>query len=273
MIRAASRHAMEQLRRDLDTATARVSAAKLTELAEDLYSVCALLVAEPRLRRTVGDASTPAESRADLVQALLAGKVADRALDVVRAATSQRWSSPWDLTDGLHLAADDCLLRAAEREKALGEVEDELFRFERVLDSAPQLAAILDEQAIPSDRRVALLNDVLAAKANPITKALLVHVVSSTRKRRVQFAIDDILEAAAARRDRSVARVVSAVELSAAQEARLSSVLSALYGRAIDVRTSVEPTVQGGLVIRVGDEVIDGSVAARFAAARAALAH
>lgn len=273
MIRAASRHAMEQLRRDLDTATARMPAAKLTALAEDLYSVSALFVAQPRLRRTIGDPSTSPDSRAELIRGLLAGNVTDRAVEVVRAATVQRWSSPWDLTDGLQLAGDDCLLRAAERDNVLDEVEDELFRFERVLDSAPQLSSILDELSVPSDRRVALLDDLLAAKVNPVTRALLVHAVSSMRKRRIQFAIDDLLEAAAARRDRSVARVVSAVELTAAQTARLASVLSELYGRAIEVRTSVDPTIQGGLVIRVGDEVIDGTVSARFAAARAALAH
>jgi F-type H+-transporting ATPase subunit delta len=69
-----------------------------------------------------------------------------------------------------------------------------------------------------------------------------------------------------------VARVVSAVPLSDAQEARLAAALSGIYGRAMSVRTALDPTVQGGLVVRVGDEVIDGSIATRFAAARAALA-
>jgi F-type H+-transporting ATPase subunit delta len=51
----------------------------------------------------------------------------------------------------------------------------------------------------------------------------------------------------------------------------LEAALTEMYGRAISVRTAVEPTVRGGLVIRVGDEVIDGSIAAQLAAARAAL--
>ena len=45
-----------------------------------------------------------------------------------------------------------------------------------------------------------------------------------------------------------------------------------MYGRPIDIRTAVDPTVRGGVVIRVGDEVIDGSIAARLASARTALA-
>ena len=60
--------------------------------------------------------------------------------------------------------------------------------------------------------------------------------------------------------------------LSPDQEARLAALLSATYGRAIGVRTQIDPSVMGGLVIRVGDELIDGSVASRIAAARSALA-
>jgi F-type H+-transporting ATPase subunit delta len=96
--------------------------------------------------------------------------------------------------------------------------------------------------------------------------------VASQRKRSIVLAIDNLLEAAAARQDRSIARVVSATPLSEAQEQRLAAALTGLYGRPILVRTALDPDVRGGLVVRVGDEVIDGSIASRFAAARAALA-
>jgi F-type H+-transporting ATPase subunit delta len=96
--------------------------------------------------------------------------------------------------------------------------------------------------------------------------------VSSTRKRNLQLAIDGLIEASASLRSRSVARVLTARELTSEQESRLGSALSEMYGREISVRSAIDPRVKGGLVVRVGDEVIDGSVAARLAAARAALA-
>jgi F-type H+-transporting ATPase subunit delta len=68
-----------------------------------------------------------------------------------------------------------------------------------------------------------------------------------------------------------VAKVVSAVALTSAQETRLTAALSELYGRPISVHTAVDPAVRGGLVIRIGDEIIDGSVAARLTQARNAL--
>jgi F-type H+-transporting ATPase subunit delta len=69
-----------------------------------------------------------------------------------------------------------------------------------------------------------------------------------------------------------VARVISAVPLTDEQERRLAAALTEMYDRPISVRSALDPEIRGGLVVRVGDEVIDGSVAHRFATARAALA-
>ena len=74
------------------------------------------------------------------------------------------------------------------------------------------------------------------------------------------------------RRGQSVARVTSAVALAPAQEQRLTEVLGRLYGRAIGLQVTVDPSVLGGLVVQVGDEVIDGSIAHRLEAARRRLA-
>jgi F-type H+-transporting ATPase subunit delta len=272
MIRAASRHAMVDLRGQLDRTCGPMSVDELTTLANELYAVAELLVSEPRLRRTVGDPSTAPESRAALVGALLQPRVGAAGLEVAQEASRLRWSSPWDLADGLELSGDDALMRAAEQQDVLDDVEDELFRFERILSAEDRLTTLLDDVGIPAERRVSLLRDVLAGKVQPATAALLEHAARSTRKRSILLALSDLLEATAARRDRSVARVVSAVPVTAEQEARLAQVLSGMYGREIEVRSSIDAAVQGGLVIRVGDEVIDGTVTSRFAAARAALA-
>lgn len=272
MIRAASRHATADLRARLDAETRDVSTDDLTSLARELYAVAALFVSEPRLRRTVGDPSTDEDARTALIARILQGRIGDRALNIVKAAVALRWSSPWDLTDGLEMAGDDVLLRAAEQSGKLDEVEDELFRFERVLDAQPELTELLDESSMPAERRAGLLRDVVFGRVQQVTQDLLEHAVTSPRKRSVELAIDDLLNAAAARQDRSIARVMSASPVTGEQEARLVAALSAVYGRPIAVRVAVDPAVQGGLVVRVGDEIIDGSVASRFTAVRNALA-
>jgi F-type H+-transporting ATPase subunit delta len=270
---ASSREALANLRAYQDGVLRAYSTPEtLTSLAAELYQVADLLTGQPRLRRLLGDPATPAEARAGLVTSLLQGKISPTALETTQAAVRERWSTPWDLADGLERSADDALLTAADRQGALDEVEDELFRFERILDAEGELVTILDEVTVPAERRVNLLDRVLSGKVHPVTQALLQHAVRSQRRRSVTFVIDDLLAEAAARQERSLARVISAVPLTAEQLTRLGAVLAQLYGRAMSIRTAVDPSVKGGLVIRVGDEIIDGSVASRLAQARTALA-
>lgn len=272
MMHAASRRALATLRERVAAVTARFSTADgLIGLGQELTSVAEVLTAQPRLRRRLADPSTAAEGRAEFAGRLLADKISASAVQVVRDAVGLRWSSPWDLLDALETISDDVLLGAAEQDGVIDRVEDELFRFERVLAGESRLATLLDDTTAATNRRVGLLHDVLGSKVHPITLVLLEHAVASERSTRVNLAIDNLLDLAARRRERSMARVVSAVELTAEQQSRLADALSELYDRPISIRTAIDPAVRGGLVIRIGDEVIDGSVATRLANVRKAL--
>jgi F-type H+-transporting ATPase subunit delta len=286
MIHAASRSALAELRGRLyavlpDLGRSLLSRLPLVsghdsdrhrELAADLYSAAELLGGQPRLRRALGDPSTDASGRADLARSLFTGRVGDAALGLITDAVALRWSSPWDLTDALEILADETLLAAAEQEGELDAVEDELFRFERILENSGELSAALDAAGVPAERRITLLRSLLGEKVHPITAQLLEHAIASGRRPTMMLAVDELLQASAARRERSVARVLSATELTPEQTERLAAALTRLYGREINVRTAVDESVRGGLVVRVGDEVIDGSVASKLAAARVAFA-
>ncbi|HEV7203577.1 MAG TPA: F0F1 ATP synthase subunit delta [Jatrophihabitans sp.] len=273
MMRSASRQASAKLREEQHAALGdKASAAALTTLADELYAVAGLLVAQPRLRRTLGDPATAPAARTQFAESLFGSKIDKVTLQVLKAAVGLRWSSPWDLTDALERAGGDALFAAAEKDGNLDRVEDELFRFERILDADGEIATLLDEQTADVSRRTGLLESLVGAKVSPLTLTLLKHAVGSQRKRSIALAIDDLLEQAAVRQERSVARVISAVPLTAAQQERLAAALGQTYGRAISVRTALDPSIRGGLVIRVGDEVIDGSVATRIVGARTALA-
>jgi F-type H+-transporting ATPase subunit delta len=272
MIHAASRQALANVRERMESVLSGVSDDNKPALAAELYSIADLLVSQPRLRRTVADPATAADGRSALIRSLLTGKVSDSALELASDIAAQRWSSPWDLTDCFDVLGDETLLFAAQQRGDLDTIEDELFRFERILAGSSQLVSTLDEAAAPAERRVELLHSLLDSKANPITVDLLAHAVASGRKRSIELAIEDLLSASAARQSRSVARVISASELNDEQVLRLGTVLSDIYRRPVSVRSAVDPDVLGGLVVRVGDEVIDGTIATKLAEARDALA-
>jgi F-type H+-transporting ATPase subunit delta len=80
-----------------------------------------------------------------------------------------------------------------------------------------------------------------------------------------------LVELAAERRDRQIAYVTVASVLSDAEADRLGARLAELYGRPIALKVSVDPGIVGGVRVRVGSDLYDGTVLRRLTDTRAAL--
>lgn len=268
VLQAASRESLADLLGRLDAYAAGVGATDLEELGDQLFSATRLLAGQRTLRRHLADPAVPGSARTDLVGRLLGGQLSQPALEAVGAAAAARWSQPQDLVDGLQEMARSALLASAEKSGGLDEVEDELFRFGRILDREPRLAGLLADDSAPLDGRLELLDGLLAGKVSRATGVLLHQSVRLPRGRHLDTVAEELAELAAARRERSIARITTPVRLTTAQEDRLRDTLGRLYGRAMSLQVDLDPALLGGLVVRVGGEVIDGSVAARLEAAR-----
>jgi F-type H+-transporting ATPase subunit delta len=271
LLQSASRESLAEAERTLDRAIDAGRSADLTRLGDDLFAVLGLLVREPTLRRALADPATPATARSGLADRLLGDKIGKPALDAVSDLVSSRWSRPSDLTEAVEVLARRSVLGAAEKDNDLDDVEDQLFRFGRILDREPQLATLLSDENTPADQRVRLLSGLLDGKVSPVTATLLEQTVRNPRGRGLDRAAEELSALAAARRDRYVAHVRSPIPLTEAQERRLTEALTRLYGRPISLQVEPDDSLLGGLVVRVGGEVIDGSIAGRLAAARRTL--
>ncbi|MGQ0572953.1 MAG: F0F1 ATP synthase subunit delta [Pseudonocardia sp.] len=268
LLQPASRESLGVAGARLDTVVDGSTGAELGRLGEELFAVLGLLLREVALRRQLADPAVPATARSALADRLLAQKVGRPALDTVSELVAARWSRSLDLVDALESLARRASLAVAEKDGTLDDVEDELFRFGRVLDREPRLNALLGDLGTPAENRVGLLREVLGDKPTAVTAALLEQTVRSSRGRSLDLVAAELSELAAERRDRYVAHVRTAVRLTAEQEQRLTDTLSRLYERAISLQIELDPDLLGGLVVRVGGELIDGSVAGRLATAR-----
>ena len=114
--------------------------------------------------------------------------------------------------------------------------------------------------------------DVSREEVGTVTEQLLRNVLTGPHAGHADAAIERLSDLASRRRGQSTARVTSAVALTAAQEERLTDVLGRLYGRTVGLQVTVDPSILGGLVVQVGDEVIDGSIAHRLEVAGRRLA-
>jgi F-type H+-transporting ATPase subunit delta len=273
---ASSRAALEASREALQAQTggtrSRNRGDALLVLADELFAVAHVLDGQLSLRRALSDASVRPEDRAALVRRLLSGKVSENALEVLEVVARQRWSRPLDLVEATETLATEAALDAADARGELDSVEDELFRFSRIVAADDDLARILGDRSAPREGKAALLDRLLVGKVSPVTERLVRNYLTSSHVHSAENEIERLSTAAARRRGQSVAHVVSATPLTATQERRLVATLERLYGRTMGLQVQVDPAVLGGLVIRVDDEVIDGSIAHRLEAAGRRLA-
>jgi F-type H+-transporting ATPase subunit delta len=162
----------------------------------------------------------------------------------------------------------EAMFSVAEAEDALEAVENELFRFARALEGQQGLRDALTDPALPADRKRAVLADVLGDRANPHTVNLLGFVVEQGRARDLPAIVDELVALAAERRRAAVAEVRTAIPLDAERRERLAEALGKATGKNVELKVVVDPSVVGGVVARVGDQVIDGSVRRRLELAR-----
>jgi F-type H+-transporting ATPase subunit delta len=156
----------------------------------------------------------------------------------------------------------------AEAEGALEDVESELFHFVRTLEQRTDLRDALSDIALPQQRKRALLEDLLKEKANLHTVNLLSFLIEQGRARELGSIVERLVELAAERRERAVAEVRTAVPLTKERQQKLAAALGKATGKRVALRVIIDPSVVGGVVARVGDQVFDGSIRRKLELAR-----
>ena len=156
------------------------------------------------------------------------------------------------------------LFEIARADGTLDEVEDELFRFARSYETSDELRRTLSDDQIPAEKRQAIIEDLLGGKATPTTTQLVSMVVGSGKARDLPAIVDLLVQRASTAKQLLVAEVRTAVALSADQEARLKAALENATGQNLNLKTVVDPSVVGGVVATVGDDVFDDSVRTRI---------
>ena len=269
---AASRDALDQTRDVLKSALAANPAGGATgaKVGQELFQVVDVLEDNRSLRVAVADTSASVEARQDLVRGVFGWKVDQTTLDLLLAAVARDWSNPRELRQGLILLGREALMRSAEEQGQLQTVEDELFRLGRIIAGDAEFEQTLADRTAEPGAKRALLAQVLYGKVTAVTEALASQAIA----RPAGMPADDILDIsrqAAELRGRTVAVVTSAETLSEQQAGELRERLASIYGREIAIHNDVDPALLGGAVVRVGDEIIDGSVAGRLDAMRRTL--
>ncbi len=173
--------------------------------------------------------------------------------------------------EGLIGGYAQALFAVAQAEDVLPKVEDELYAFGKALEQHTDLRESLTDAVLPVENKKAIVEDLLGERAHPITLGLLAFVIDLGRARHIPKIVEELARMASVERNHALAEVRTAVDLTDEQRRRLAEALSRATGRTVDLKVVVDPSVIGGVVARVGDEVFDGSIASRLEDAKQAL--
>ncbi|CAN5428613.1 F0F1 ATP synthase subunit delta [soil metagenome] len=261
----ASRSSLKDARRALNEALDGDVDAR--RLGEDLLSVSGVIGGSAVLRRAVADPSRDGKDRAGLIDRLFAGRITDAAQEVARAVATQRWTRDAHVSQALEAVAVEAILAHAQGKSRLSQVEDELFRFNRIVAATPDLQAALSDRRATQSAKGNLVKTLIGDKVAPETLRLAAHAVA-TPTMRFDRAIQSYLDIAADRQSQVTAIVTSATELSGEQRERMASALAKQYGQSININVVIDPDVLGGVRVEIADEVIEGTISNRLAAAR-----
>ncbi|CAM2803390.1 F0F1 ATP synthase subunit delta [Actinomyces slackii] len=230
-------------------------------------------IAKGSLSGPLTDPGREPQDKADLASRLFAGKADERVVELLRAMARRRWSHPVDLISHLHDLGIESILSGAYSEGTVGDIEQEVFAVARQLEADPELrAALKPSRQTSTASRVRLAERLFASRISAPAMALVRWCVRHRSEGGPVRNLRRVVELAAALQLRSIADVVTAVPMSAAQEERLAAILTRRLGHAVELNTVVDPEVIGGMRVTVTNHVIDRTIAGSLAEMRERLA-
>ncbi|MDO5700683.1 MAG: F0F1 ATP synthase subunit delta [Bowdeniella nasicola] len=230
----------------------------------ELFGVVDTLDETPSLARALTDPARTGQDKAELASTVFSGTVSGEVSDLIAGMVRSRWSATVDLADALAQLAISSVLSCAAAHDRLVTVENEVFQLDRMLVGQRELRMALADRELPAERRIALVDALVKDTVSPETYQLVRRFAGTLRGRTVPQALTEVGRLAAARRDRVVATVTTAVPPTREQMARLSEILSAQAGQEVHINIDVDPAVLGGMRVHMGSDVVDSTIRARL---------
>ena len=243
----------------------------IEQVERDLLGFARLLITQVRLRKALADPGLPPQPKRVLLEDLGQGRLDRASVELLATIAATQRVPQRRFPELVGELAAMATFTAAARAGELDRVGDELFELAALVNREHRLRSALTNPGLPVDNKRALVADLLEGRASGRTAALADLLVELSEGHDLDTSARELAELAARRRGMVVAEVRTAVELDARRQARLAETLTRITGRPVDLQVTVDEAILGSVVVRIGDEVFDGSIRSRLEQAREAL--
>lgn len=256
-----TRAALASLRDHAGTQSASV------EVVSELLAIARACGQSPQLVQTLGNASFPPAERQKLAGSLFHG-ASSATKKLVDEAVSHSWSDPQDLLEGL----EELAFRLAATADKKADVVGELLAVDKVVRAEADVQLALSSKRADHQTKMTMVDTLFGQRVSPVTREIVRHLVAQPRGRRLTEALPSAARVLCDQRGEGLAEIRVASPLSQAQHKDIQALLTARFGRPHYLDEVVDPEIVGGIRIRVGDHVIDNTVATQLAEMRRRLA-
>jgi len=267
-----SKASLAALRLAVEASLKSKNAADALALAADLATARAALDSSSGLRRALTDPARGSDAKSALAKDLFGKVISPSALSLIEQAVALRWSSGSNLTDAIEVITIEALAISAEVAGESDALEGEILAIVRSIAASAEVRQGLNDPKFSIEAKQKLIASLFAGSISGSTAKVLEMMVGSLRGRNVERTLAHYSHVILARKERTVAHVKSAVRLDGERLSRLSAALERAVGHKIVVDVEVDPLVMGGISVRIGDELIDGTVVNRLMEASRSLA-
>ena len=239
IMKGSSRASFASARASLDKHLQGANNAQATAMSGELFLTLHALDSSIALRRGLTDPSRSGQDKVTLVDQLISKHVGPATVDLLHSMVAARWSSPVDLSDAIEWLAVEAQAAAADADGTLDRLEEELFRFGRIVAENPDLRGILANRTTTTGvLKSKLIVDLLSNKTAPATLALISVLVDHPRGRNLESGLTHFAQAASERRNQVIAHVKSATAMSDVQVSRLNAALAKQIGRNVRINVT-----------------------------------
>jgi F-type H+-transporting ATPase subunit delta len=262
----------------------------LAPLAADLEAVEQLVLSNGSLRSALTDTTVRGAARRAVMLDLLEGKVSEPARRLAAFACSVV-SAPdvpaalgWVATRTRHAAEDQpfeepTLSLTESRQRVSGfatavhedlrteqleSIEDEIFRFARIVAATPALRSALVDRDLDIEARQGLASALLEGKVGVPTLSLVRYAIAGGRARDIVGTLDYLVEQTAKARGWRIARVRAAAPIEEAQRSSLTDSLARLAGSPVELQVVIDEALLSGALIQIGDLQVDATARGRI---------
>jgi F-type H+-transporting ATPase subunit delta len=262
----------------------------LPAIAEDLRAIEQLVLSNTALRAALSDTAVPGAARRAVLLELLEGKVAPEARRLAAFAAmavpapevtpALSWlgtrvqvlaegrpleEAPLSLTQArLRVAGYGTALHEDMSTSELESLEDDLFRFARIVNATPSLRSVLTDRDVPTAVRQGLVDELLEGKVPRSTVALARYAVTGGRARDYVGTLDYLVEQTAQARGWRIAHVLAAAPIDDQHRAQLSDALQSVAGAPVELQVEIDESLLSGALIRIGDLQVDATARGRI---------